>query len=150
MGGSRGSGGERRGGTRKAVDKLLAERREMFVLYNRVAGFEAYSGGKPKADRLQEFCQVLVDYIAAGHFWLYQRISEGRERRRAVLDAAGEAYPRIAATTDAAVEFNDRYGDAGEALSEEALAADLSRLGEQLAVRIELEDRLIDALLQGD
>ena len=63
-------------------------------------------------DTLEDFQEILVDYIAAGHFGLYQRIAEGNERRTAVVDTAREIYPRIARSTEMAVEFTERYEDA--------------------------------------
>ena len=137
---------ERRTGTRELVGKLMAERAEMLTLFCRCAGLEPYQDDAPVTKVLQEFCQVLVDYIAAGHFALYDRVLNGTERRQAVVELAEALYPRIAATTEAAVAFNDKY-DCGEDCRDlEALMADLSRLGEELAARIELEDRLIQAL----
>lgn len=63
-----------------------------------------------------------------------------------MLELAEALYPRIAATTEEAVAFNDKY-DCGDHCSDLAeLAGDLSRLGEELAARIELEDRLLQAL----
>jgi regulator of sigma D len=44
------------------------------------------------------------------------------------------------------VDFNDKYDAAGDAFSVEPLADDLSRLGENLAARFELEDALIQLL----
>lgn len=140
---------ERRKGTRTAIDKLLAERQEVLRLLYRVAGIEPYSGSKPRSQEIEHFCELLVDYVAAGHFGLYQRISEGRERRRAVLDVAAEVYPRVAATTDAVVAFSDRYARGVGDTTPEVLKHDLSQVGEQLATRVELEDRLITALLEG-
>src|SRR5688572_17190928 len=96
---------DRRSGSREMARKLLAERTEMFVLYCRLAGLAPYNG-KPKNgghELLQEFCQVLVDYIAAGHFSLYERIVSGTERRKEVADLAAQIYPRIAQTTEAAL-----------------------------------------------
>lgn len=137
---------ERRSGSRELVKKLLAERTEMLVLFCRVAGLEPFKEEKQRTSAqklLQELCQVLVDYIAAGHFGLYERIANGAERRQALAELAAKYYPRIAATTDAALAFNDKYDceDPGE-LTED-LAKDLSHLGEQLAARIELEDQLL-------
>jgi len=138
---------ERRTRTRALIEKMLAERQQMLVLYERVAGIEPYAEQKPKKELLEEFSQILVDYIAAGHFSLYERIAEGRERRRGVIKLAEELYPRIANTTQAAIDFNDAYEQSpGSGLTEE-LAVHLSKLGEELAVRIELEDRLIEEML---
>lgn len=97
---------------------------------------------------LQEFLNIMVDYIAMGHFSVYQRIIEGKERRGAVKQAAEVAYPGIGETTDVMVEFNDKYENFDGASSDQAaLKEDLSRLGEMFAIRGELEDEIIEALL---
>ena len=89
------------------------------------------------------FAQILVDYIAAGHFGLYERIAEGKERRRRVLELAEELYPRISQTTELALAFNDDVEQSKGAGLNYAQVKRLSELGEQLAARIDLEDRLI-------
>jgi len=141
------SSDERRQGTRNMIDKLLAERQQVLVMFCQVAGLEPYAGDQPVAEVLQEFCQILVDYSAFGHFEIYDRIDNGRERRIRVLKVAEEAYPRIAEASEAAVEFNDKYDPNDHNLSYENLGEDLSRLGEELAARIEMEDRVVAALL---
>ena len=140
--------GERRIGTKDIVDKLLSERQEVLVLFCRVAGFNPYNKGqKPTIDLLQEFCQVLVDYSAFSHFEIYQRIVNGEERREQVIQVAEEVYGRIAEASEIAVAFNDKYDAADHSLDLEHLSADLSALGEELAMRIEMEDRIISALM---
>ncbi|NIR31395.1 MAG: sigma D regulator [Gammaproteobacteria bacterium] len=139
--------GERRRRSRDVAEKLMAERQQVFILFNRVAGVEPYSEEKPNQESLQAFCQLIVDYIAAGHFALYQRISEGKERRQRLAQLAEQIYPRIAETTQAVLDFNDKYEQAGESDDAAELSADLSKLGEHLAVRAELEDRLIAKML---
>ena len=133
------------------VEKLLTERKVMLALYCRMAGIEPYSTDDDKNSEsdqkmLQEFCQVLIDYIAAGHFSLYERIINGQERRRSVADEAKKLYPRIAESTQIAVDFNDKYDCEDYCDITEDFTSDLSYLGEQLAGRIELEDQLIDIL----
>lgn len=137
----------RRQGSREVIDKLLAERQRVLVLMCEVLGLKPFNAGKPVKDLLGEFNSVLVDYIAAGHFGLYQRIVEGTERRQAVVATAGKVYSRIAASTDAAVDFNDKYGGEWNFHFMDSLADDLSQLGEKLATRIEMEDQIIDAML---
>jgi regulator of sigma D len=138
---------ERRLGTQELVEKLLAERNEMLVLFCRVAGLEPYDAERPTIDLLQEFCQVLVDYSAFGHFEIYERIANGRERRQRVVEVAEEVYSRIVEASEAAVDFNDKYDAADHALVLTDLPHDLSKLGEELAIRVEMEDRIIEALL---
>ena len=139
---------ERRTGTRTMIDKLLAERQEMLTLYWHVAGLEPLTPDKPINQHLEEFCEVLVDYIAFGHFEVYDRIGSGKERREAVISIAERIYPNILETTDVAVAFNDKYDESDHELHLENLSRDLSQLGEVLATRIELEDQLIEVMLQ--
>jgi regulator of sigma D len=138
---------DRRSGTRSLIDKMLSERQRMLVLFERLAGVEPYADELPNNELLQEFSQILVDYIASGHFGLYERISQGKERRRGIVNLADKLYPRIANTTRVAIEFNDVYEKSnGERISAN-LTDLLSKLGEELAVRIELEDQLISEML---
>ena len=137
----------RRARSHELTQKLVAERTEMLVLFCRLAGIESYAPEiRPVKELLEEFCQILVDYISAGHFALYERIVDGTERRRDVASLAEQLYPAIARTTDAALDFNDRYDRDDHRPMLENLPQELSQLGEQIAVRIELEDRLIAAL----
>lgn len=142
---------ERRTGSRDLVQKLVAERTEMLSLYCQLAGLEPYGNGKNSRARhsqelLQKFCQVLVDYIAAGHFSLYERIVNGTERRQQISALAEKLYPRIAKSTEAALDFNDKYDCGDHCEIAASFSDDLSRLGEDLAARIELEDKLLRQL----
>lgn len=141
---------ERRAGSKNMVEKLSAERAGMLSLFCKVAGLEPYKDNKAtkhEPEVLKEFCQLLVDYIAAGHFSLYERIINGSERRRAISKLAEDLYPRIANTTEAALAFNDKYDTEEQRDEAPDLETDLSRLGEQLELRMELEDQLLRALL---
>lgn len=147
-----GSGVERRARLHNTIESLVKLRQEVVVSYCQLSGISSFAAReveKPRveADQLRSFCQIMVDYTAMGHFEVYQRIIEGKERRRAVKDVAAEVYPAIAETTDYLVDFNDKY-DAFEGTDDdvEMLAGDLSRLGEIIAVRGELEDQILTAL----
>jgi regulator of sigma D len=130
------------------VAKLVVERTEMLATFCRLAGIEPYLPDKPVQKLLQDFCQILVDYVAAGHFALYERIVEGKERRQEVANIATRTYPRIARTTDAALDFNDKYDCEDHCTALDSLSADLSLLGEEIAVRIELEDKLLESMIR--
>lgn len=136
---------DRRGQTRELIEHMLTERQDMLVLLCRVSGVEPYHNPPDRAD-FEEFRQVLTDYIASAHFGLYARVADGTERRRGVVEVALRNYPRIAEITSEVVDFTERYDlRDGEPLPAD-LSAALSRLGERLAERIELEDELIAAL----
>lgn len=141
---------ERREGTQKQLSKMVVERTEMLSLYCRLAGLDPLGDQRhrqPAKELIQEFCQILIDYMAAGHFGLYDRLINGTERRRNVADLADKLYPRIADTTQVALDFNDKYDVSEQWEIPLSFEDDLSRLGEELAVRIELEDKLIARLL---
>ena len=133
--------------TSHLIEELLEERAQVWKLYCCVAGVESYQSNKSIEDQVQEFCQMLVDYISLGHFGVYQRIIDGSERRRAIIEAAERLYPRIAQATEAALSFNDKYQELTSTKILNQLKDDLSVLGDQLATRIELEDELISTML---
>ncbi|MGH8575979.1 MAG: Rsd/AlgQ family anti-sigma factor [Gammaproteobacteria bacterium] len=133
--------------TQGIVAKLLAARDQVLALLCRLSGVRPFEYERPRATLVTEFCQLLTDYIAAAHFGLYERLEAHTERRRPVLELAVALYPDIATTTELALEFSEKYcGDRSQGASAD-LRADLSRLGEVLARRIEMEDRLIGALV---
>jgi regulator of sigma D len=138
---------ERRRGSQDLVGKLVTERTEMLATFCRLAGIEPYNvNDKSVQTLLQEFCQILVDYVAAGHFAVYERILEGKERRQDVADIAAGVYERIAQSTDMALDFNDKYDCEDHCTELDSLSRDLSKLGEEIALRIELEDKLLSAM----
>ncbi len=144
---------ERRKDLGETLEALQQQRQKTLLAYCSLAGVNSpeltsADGIKDIAPiALQELLSVMVDYLAMGHFTVYQRIIEGTERRGAVREAAEVAYPGIGETTDVMVEFNDKYESFdGAAEDQEELKADLSRLGEMLAIRGDLEDEILDAL----
>jgi regulator of sigma D len=132
--------------TRKRIDDLLQQRRRMLVLLWELSKLDPNEIDATTTDVLNDFLETLVDYIASGHFGLYRRISEGKERRTSVVETAKEIYPRISQTTDVAIDFTDRYEAADDGRLRSRLIEDLSTLGEEVTTRIELEDRLILAM----
>lgn len=137
---------ERRLRTQEMLEHWLEERQRMLVLYCELAGLEPFTPDKPVDKQLKEFCQLMVDYTALGHFEIYDRIEKGEERRGRIREVANEVYPVITETTDQVLAFNDRYDETDHELSLDHLTEDLSRLGEILARRIEMEDRLVEVL----
>lgn len=80
---------------------------------------------------LPRFCEALVDYLSAGHFRVFQRLS---------LPAT--AYAIIEGTTQAGVAFSDRYGDPANFDMHDVREA-LERMARMLSARFELEDNLL-------
>ena len=135
---------ERRQSAEQLINSMINERNQLLALL-----FQATRMDTIDKEFLEEFCQILVDYIAAGHFILYDRILEKRERRKSIVELAEKIYPEIDKYTQVALDFNEKYNSVDEALKNQSLKNDISLLGESLTARIELEDRLISSLSVG-
>lgn len=132
------------------IGKLLAKRQETLVFYNRLAKLKSASEPSAFQRLVQQFCQALVDYVALWHFEVYECLEENANDSACcqhIKQLARELCPQIARTTQAAIDFNDRHdGNQTELEKIDDLRNELSKLGEHLATRIELEDQLIDAI----
>ena len=137
---------ERRQQSNELIAKLQNERREVWSLYCNVAELKPFSANDAVKSLLTQFSQLLVDYVSLGHFGVYERLLAGTERRSRVLSVAKDIYPEFSATTDAAISFNDKYDNVQKIEVFEDLEQDLSVLGESLAKRIDLEDRLCEVM----
>jgi len=136
---------ERWGGVHLLIDRWLQERHELvkaFAVLNETA-----PAPEVNAADVQRFCEILVDYVSAGHFEVYEQLTNeakafGDERG---LELAKQIYPRIEAITEVALAFND-HCDTGTSFDSATLHAELKRLGQLLHERFELEDCLIEVL----
>ena len=137
---------DRRGATSQVISHMLTERNQLLALLIQCSAVKNENMADLERGLLNEFCQILVDYIASGHFGLYERIVEGTERRRGVAELAVQLYPLIDETTQIALAFNEKYDPQLESLDVSNLHQDLSTLGEQLTNRIEYEDQIIQKL----
>lgn len=139
---------ERRGRSAELIDHMLKERKQLLALLFQISDLESADLEESDRDVFDEFCQVLVDYIAAGHFGLYGRISEGNERRKSVADLAIKIYPAIEQTTEVALAFNERFDPGNDTMDFNGIEEILSNLAEAITNRIELEDQLISVMLE--
>jgi len=126
------------------INSLLRERQQVLVSMCELAELEARDVKTATVlNNLQNFNQQLVDYTALGHFEIYERIVEGKERRGNIKKVADRVYPQISKSTGMFVDFNDKYEGADERESLTDLYRDLSSIGEAMAERIESEDMLL-------
>ncbi len=137
---------ERWGGVNQLIDRWLAERKQLILQYSALRD-RATPIAQPD-ESLDRFCDVLVDYVSAGHFEIYEQLIREAEafNDERGLELARQVYPRIETITQSAVAFNDAYGEPGNDLDEAAMQAELRMLGAFLHERFELEDCLIEVL----
>ncbi len=140
---------ERRGRSAELIENMLKERKQLLALLFQITDLGGHELADSDREVFDEFCQVLVDYLAAGHFGLYARIAEGTERRKSVADLAASIYPRIEQTTEIALAFNERFDPNKEVdMDFNEIEGILSNLAENITNRIELEDQLINRMLE--
>lgn len=123
------------------IDRWLEDRQTLLVLYHELCLNHASPEEHPKIDKeaLQLFREVLTDYSAFGHFQVFEKLAEVQARHpSSTLNK--NVLLNILRTTLAMLDFSDKYG---ENCSYHTLNQDLSKLGEELAKRLDLEDILI-------
>ena len=139
---------ERWGGVSELIDRWLKERQELLVQYCDLSGTTDFSQTDALQQKFIRLCEVLVDYVSAGHFEIYEQlVQEAREFDDGGIELAAKVYPRIEKTTETALNFNDQLN--GQTLTEAQvrdLFQQLSELGETLETRFEMEDFLIEHL----
>ena len=137
---------ERWSGVNDMIERWLEERQALIVQYCGVSGVHQFSPNQSHR-RLEGFCQILVDYVSAGHFEIYyQLLREAEEFKDGSAELAKALFPQLNTTTEAALAFNDNYSNVKPKEHLEGLTNHLSKLGETLESRFELEDRLIEVM----
>lgn len=133
---------ERWGGVHQLVDRWLQSRHELLQTFNQVKNMQQVD-----QEVLRTFCQLLMDYLSAGHFGVYEQLIE---ECRAFDDEDGlkvaeQILPRLQTITDHVVQFNDRQ-DRGDCSDPVWVASELDGLDRHLRERFELEDCMIELL----
>jgi regulator of sigma D len=137
---------ERWGGVNDIIDRWLHERQQLLVNYCDLSSVNEFNESNIEhQNQIKKLCQVLVDYVSAGHFEVYdQLIKEGKDfGDKQGLKEAAELYQIIDNTTEALLDFNDKYQETDD-LGE--LIADLSQMGQSLEPRFSAEDQMIEVL----
>ena len=137
------------GGSHDAIDNWLQERQQLLVQYCELAGlppFERESGALPRKSEIRSFCEILVDYVSAGHFEVYDKIAEQSDDAKDNEDVASIVVPKITETTDHALNFNDDFAEVSGDSDLASFDVKLSKLGQTLEERFALEDQLIQTI----
>ena len=137
---------ERWGGVNEIIDRWLHERQDMIVQYCALSGLgQNAKDSEFRGEKLRTLCQILVDYVSAGHFEIYdQLIKEGREfDDDEALQEASKLFTTIDRTTEKLLDFNDKYLETDDL---NTLDNDLSELGQTLEIRFTTEDSMISVL----
>lgn len=125
----------------RIIEDWLKNRQSLIVSFNQLCMLKPFD--TPTADisaikeTLDDFCQHLIDYVCIGQFHLFEKIARNIPNQspdRPLLN-------RLLRMTLQAIHFNDQYTQPQD-LSK--LENELSILGENIALRLELEDELLN------
>jgi len=119
------------------VCRWLKERQQLLVLYYKLCEMKPKSYTALTAARLIEFCEILIDYVSAGHFEVFEKIASSS----GVAQLNTELMIKILQTTNKAIGFSDKYSQTQDYSK---LCEELSRFGLLLSNRFDWEDKLID------
>jgi len=133
--------------SRTIIDSLVDSRSKMLAQYNELMSYTPFEMDDTLEEVLEDFCESLVDYTAKAHFNLYSYLDEQKERRQSVLAIADNIYPELVDNTQKILDFHDSYNSDTVAMQSKNLESCLNSVGELLAERITLEDKVMDALL---
>lgn len=130
------------------VGRWLQERRDLIEAWTRLQEQAGQAEpGLPEA--VEAFCELLMDYVSAGHFEIYDELIAAAERQHPLDAGARQALlERLQATTDAAIRFNDLCDNPGDPALPALLPRELPILGLELESRFQTEDRLVAQLHQ--
>lgn len=130
------------------VRRWLEERQSLIVLMMGLGEHaQAHADPVPLFERVQAFCEVLMDYVSAGYFEVYDELlAEGEAHGRKVLAEGQALLQRLQPTLDAIIRFNDLHDDPDDGDVLAGLPHELSRLGMVLEERFQIEDRMIALL----
>ena len=137
---------EKWGKTDKLIDDWLKERQELLILYNKLLEIHPFPEEPKERDPnlFQKFGQILTDYVSAIHFSILQKISEVSELAQVEhISIDKELIVNLFRNSLSlcSVDFEKQYETS-------KIKSVLSKIGEELGERLNLEDQLIKTYLQ--
>ncbi|MCB1645765.1 MAG: Rsd/AlgQ family anti-sigma factor, partial [Pseudomonadales bacterium] len=88
------------------IARWLEERNQLISMY---CGLTAINNHQQFASRLEAFCEVLVDYLSAGHFEIFSELEdEARTFDARGIQLVNVLYPYLEQSTEIGLWFNDR------------------------------------------
>tara|TARA_R110001606_G_scaffold171956_5_gene318077 strand:- start:7088 stop:7582 length:495 start_codon:yes stop_codon:yes gene_type:complete len=129
------------------VHGWLEQRQRIIVLLCKIQGLRGFEETRPRSIQIQvqEFCQLLMDYISAGYFEIYQElVREARQFSQGQPVIAQHLLSQMDDSTAEALAFNEDFDTRDHCISQLAqLPERLTLLTEMLEERFALEDQLI-------
>ena len=121
--------------TTKCVNPWLQQRQQILITLNNLAGLLPTTIKKDPVS-LADFFQLLIDYTCAGHLQIFTLLVKQNADN---FTSIKKILQKINDTTNCIIKFNYKYNK-----FKNISANDVTKLLEQFANRIELEDVLLN------
>lgn len=131
--------------TDEIIKHWLKERQALLILYYELCRLVCSHHPQTAKAMLPKFCQILIDYVSAGHFEVFEKLADAEAKCLPEVSLDRDLLVKILGTTHMALLFNDKHSPLKDFAT---LREDLSALGEQLADRMKWEDLLIKEYLK--
>ena len=129
----------------RLIKTWLNSRQALIVSLNHLCSFRPFQETTDTTqlqEVLQSFCEQLVDYISFGHFTAFEKMMNITElSHHPMVRVPQHLLDSLLQTTLVALDFND---EAQQGSDLNVLEKKLSHLAEQIAQRLEWEDKLIE------
>ena len=131
--------------TNKIIRAWLNERNQLLSLYCELSDSVQNEAGEALIHlRLDQFCELLVDYISAGHFEVYAELLDLDKLCDRQSDTLSGLYSLLTANTGAVLAYNDLLTrQAADEIDQSEIREPLSELGELMVSRFDWEDQLL-------
>ncbi len=137
-------------GKSEIIDYWINVRQELIIDYSKIAGLtDNNKNCLPTDEKLNRFCETLVDYISAGHFRIYNMVKKHWDSTGFLTtDEINALYFGILETTDPLLTFSEKYSPSTiDTVNFAKFDENISRVGEIMALRFEKEDILMNLIL---
>ncbi|HRE30988.1 MAG TPA: Rsd/AlgQ family anti-sigma factor, partial [Candidatus Berkiella sp.] len=117
------------------ISTWLQERQECIVTLHHLCSYRPFTSAKAGCilPMLNEFCELLMDYVSRGHFEIYEKLQFANELQTGISKKMpADWLTKLLVTTGTCLDFNDKY-ELTTHLGQ--LEMDLSKLALQLAQR---------------
>lgn len=138
--------------TDHVIDNWLEERHELLSAYYTLSDIPPFAEKNiSKSLQLKEFCELLIDYVSAGQFEVFEKIYQAqKETQPNSLHFNVLLVQKMLKSTIKALDFNDLCHNtqrSNKEVGQIELRQAISELGEALADRFEYENKLIEIYL---
>jgi len=133
---------------RQTAKSLIESRNQALALYKDVMSYQPFDDSSTFREILEDLCEILVDYSGKVHFNLLNNIQEEIELDDEILTITADISRHLVDNTQKILDFHDLYNSDVKETQMEKLSQCLNDLGEIIADRIALEDKLISIILK--